>query len=137
MSGSVRRINFQTTLYVGPDVGKEDCWTVVKALNDFAKTDGLKHLGLSLYVVMEQSDFQKARNSALRAADVAWKTTCKKNYVTRIDWSSGSLWCEEPLRRLGWWKARDERWVWFTQAVSALDCDIDSLCLKLSAQMNR
>jgi hypothetical protein len=129
--------NFQTTLFFGPNVGKEDCWTVVKSLNDIAKSVEPKHLVMNLFVVMEQSDFQKQRNTALRAADSAWKTTCTRDHTTKTDWASGSLWCENPLRRLGWWKARDEKWEWFTQAVEALDCDIDKLAVEMATSLSR
>jgi len=129
--------NFQTTIFFGPNVGKEDCWTVVKSLHDIAKTDELKHLGMNLHIVMEQSDFQKQRNTALRVAESWWKVTCTKDHPTKIEWSSGSLWCEKYLRQLGWWKARDEKWEWCTKAVAELECDIDKLAMELSSQFSR
>jgi hypothetical protein len=68
----------------------------------------------------------------------------RKQLAKRIVyWSTGSLRCEEPLRRLGTtseaWKMEGSRWKMgvVSLAAEALESDIEKLSMELSSQLNR
>ena len=128
--------NYQIVFFFKPEVSGEDIHKFSAAVNNAQRTHELLIKGKPFFCQVEQPDWKKARNLAMRQAEAAIVATASSPLSLKLDYPSGSIWvlCEPPLQ-IGYYHVKRSKWLWNSPGVGAVRLDLPRLCTALDTEL--
>jgi hypothetical protein len=112
--------NFQVVLHL-KNATAEESYQWVRDANASLKAAGVQVAGKDLYITLEQPEWKRQRNRALRQALAAVESLCDGPY--KLDFSTGSLWHSGRDLQWGYWHRMSGAWRWVSEGLTALGLD--------------
>ena len=128
--------NYQIVFFFKPEVTGEDIHKFSAAVNHAQRAHELLIKGKPFFCSVEQPDWKKARNLAMRQAESALLATASTPLSLKLDYPSGSIWvlCDPPLQ-IGYYHVKRSKWLWNSSGVGAVRLDLPRLCTALDTEL--